>query len=76
MTHFSMFSQTKQDDMNLLYEIGEMIVTLTKFMQYEMVEDMIIGFNQSYEQLKTKIETHDYTPDDIIENRINSYLKW
>lgn len=72
---FSMFSQTKQDDMNLLYEIGEMIVTLTKFMQYEMVEDMIIGFNQSYEKLKTKIETHDYTIDDIIENRINGYIK-
>ena len=75
MTHFSMFSETKHHDRELLYEIGEMILELTRFIAYPTVEEMIIGFSESYDKLKEKINTHDYTPDDIITNRVNSYFK-
>ena len=70
-----MFSETKHHDRELLYEIGEIIIELTRFIESPTVKEMIVGFNESYEKLKEKINTHDYTPDDIITNRVNSYFK-
>lgn len=72
-----MFSATKQEDRLLLHEIGEMVITLTKFLSHPGVIDLIEGYGKSYEELETRISTHDYTYEDFLENNImNNFKKW
>jgi hypothetical protein len=75
MTLSSMFSETKHHDRELLFESGELMIAVQKFITYPIVEEIIIGFSESYTKLKEKINTHDYSPDDIITNRVNTYFK-
>ncbi len=62
MTHFNMFSITKNEDTKFLLELAELIETLVKVEQCELAE----RFGQHYLDLDEKIKTHDYTKDDLI----------
>lgn len=64
MMHSSMFSITQHEDKMLLYEIGDTMKVLSKFQEKEGVPEMIKGFYESYEKLKAKIATFDYSKDD------------
>ena len=59
-----MFSPTQHEDKLLLHEIGETIATLARLNQPDLVEKYYIW----YEDLKEKLNSHDYQPlDDLIE---------
>ncbi len=70
----SMFSQNKQDDQELLLELGEVIECLARVGTKEMW-DFIEQFGAHYLKLEEKIKSHDYSPEDAINDRINARLK-
>ena len=69
-----MYSHAKELDKSLLYEIGEMVITLTKHLDKLNVIEMIDGYGKSYEELQTKITSHDYTPENEMDERFINYL--
>jgi hypothetical protein len=71
-----MYSESKQLDREMMNDIGEMMITLTKFLYQDGVENAILGFNKTYEELKLKIATHDYSKENEIDERIRGYFNY
>jgi hypothetical protein len=72
-----MFSIAQNDDKRLLVTLGETIIALTKLKEppFELIEKM----GKQYEELATKIKTHDYSAaDESLERILNitSKIKW
>jgi len=74
MMLFNMFSLNKKYDKEYLLFVISLIETLVKVGTTQAL-DLAERFGDDYLELEKKINNHDYTPEDIIENRINNYLK-
>ena len=69
-----MFSQSKKLDKEILLEMAEIITILHRIASKESL-DLLEYMAEGYEKLEEKINTHDYSKEDEILERIDSLLE-
>ncbi len=70
----SMFSPTQKLDKDLLLEIAEMISTLSTI-DKPPAKDLMEKFAEDYLILEEKIKTFDYSKDDALIEKHESWIK-
>jgi hypothetical protein len=69
----SMFSPTKKFDKELLLDIIAIIETLIKVGDTNAL-DLAAKFGDTFTHLSNKINSHDYTQDDVSHYRIKKFM--
>lgn len=69
-----MFSPTKKLDKELLLEIGECIITLSKINTQEAI-DLAQSLGLNYQAMEYKISTKDYSYGDSLYDELYGHLK-
>lgn len=68
---FSMFSPEKNEDKHLLLTLSEVIEVLARINK-PTAQELIQKFGQDYLELEQKIQTHDYSNEDKLWDKLKT----
>lgn len=71
MMLFSMFSPEKYQDKKMLLTLSELIETLARINK-PTTQELVQKFGQDYLELEQKIQTHDYSNEDKLWDKLKT----
>ena len=69
-----MYSINQKEDRELMLQIAQTIEVLVKI-KLPQALDLAEQFGQHYLELEEKVKTYDYTKEDFIRNRVDTFIE-